>query len=280
MKRIFIIITFLLLCARSFGTAQIPDILIRNGDTLDLFSCPLEYLKNPAFIHPSNLFGGKGCFYTSCWRNYVATWEIIDDKLYLTRIRNACYPTDQNYVAASFIGQTDSVGTEYASLKRLFPEKYREGRVFADWVTADLIAPQGELLYYVHDSFLSIFERETEFSVVAGVLTGVQEFDNSKTRVSRYTSDPDLIAEFISNNIDYSSLPTTDKIVRVIVSVRGADDSGRINDAVILRGFSDEYDHEALRVVKSIPEWDVLYRRGKRIPGPYWTIPVVFNHRN
>lgn len=278
MRRTFFIIALSTLFARAFGTAQIPDILIHKGDTLPLFDCPLEYLRNPALTHPANLFGGKGCFYTSCWRNYVATWEIIDNKLYLTRIRNACYPTGQGYVAASFISRTDTVGTEFADLKRLFPDKYEDGRVLADWVNTSMISPRGEVLYYVHDGFQSIFEKETEYSFENGILTGVQEFDNSKTRVSRFTKDPDLIAEFINSNIDYSNLPAVNKTVTVIVVVKGADDSGRINDASILRGFTEAYDNEALRVVTSIPEWDVLYRHGKRIPGPYWSIRVTFNH--
>jgi hypothetical protein len=84
----------LLISLNSFGTAQIPDILIYKGDTLMLFACPLYSSPQKELMTPKNLFGGKGCFFTACWRNNVATWTIENNKLYLVSIRNACYPTE------------------------------------------------------------------------------------------------------------------------------------------------------------------------------------------
>ena len=45
-----------------------------------------------------------------------------------------------------------------------------------------------------------------------------------------------------------------------------------------MRGWDNERDKEALRVVKSIPEWDILYRQGKQIQIT-WTIPVIFGKK-
>jgi ethanolamine utilization protein EutP (predicted NTPase) len=104
----------------------------------------------------------------------------------------------------------------------------------------------------------------------------MQEFDNSKTRISKYTQDPELIKEFIKNNIDYSSLPSLDKTIKVIVGVHNANEDGKIDNVTILLGFNDIFDKEALRIVKSIPQWDVLYRHGEKIRGASWMIPVIF----
>ena len=277
-RRLIIKIVLFLSCIQAFGTAQIPEILIYRGDTLRLFDCPLDYLNDYSFVHPRNLFGGKGCFYTACWRNYVATWEIIDEKLYLTKIRNACYGTNQDYVTVSLLGATDTIiGTEYADLKKLFPDNYENGRVFADWVNSKMISPQGKMLYYIQEGFLSIFEKELEFTIENGLLIKIQEFDNSKTKTSKYSEDLNLASEYIRNNIDYTNLTKTEEIVIVLVGVTNADDSGKIVDAQILQGFNEEYDNEALRVVKSIPEWIVLYRHGKRIWGPRYSFKVVFD---
>jgi hypothetical protein len=280
LRKSIIKIALFLVCIQAFGTAQIPDILIYKGKTLQLFNCPLDYLGNPTLTHPLTLFGSSSCFYTACYRNYVATWEINDKKLYLLSIRNACYGTSQDYVAVSYKSGVDTTGSEYADLKKLFPDKYEDGRVFADWVNYKLISPKGKLLYYIHDGFLSIFKKEIEFTIENGLLTNIKRLDNSKTIVSKYTKDTKLITEFIKKNINYNNLPKSDEIIKVWVVVSGADDSGKINNAKIQRGFNEAYDNEALRVVKSIPEWDVLYRHGKRIPNMHWAIPVIFDWTN
>lgn len=265
---------------RAFGTAQIPDILIYNGDTLSLFDCPLEYFPDQGLFSPLRLFGSSGCFYTACYRNYVATWKIENNKLYLLSIRNACYPTDMKYVNISNKDGAKIPGTEYADLQVIFQDRYADGRVFADWVNTKLISPKGKMLYYIHDGFLSIFEKELEFTIENGILVQVKEFDNSKTRVSKYTQNSDLIIDFIQNNIDYSNLPKIENNVRVIVLVLGANDSGKIDKVKIIKGFNEAFDKEAERVVKSIPEWNVLYRHGERIPDIIWSIPVNYKAEN
>jgi hypothetical protein len=261
---------------KTFGTAQIPDILIYNGDTLSLFDCPLNYFPDKELIQPKKLFGSSGCFYTACYRNYVATWTIEDNKLYLINIKNACYPTDMNYVKVSSNSGTDTLGTEYANLQTLFPDRIVNGRVTADWVNAKMISPKGKMLFYIHDGFMSIFEKEVEFTFENGTLIGTQEFDNSKTRISKYTQDKELLQKFVKDNIDYSILPKQEKDVRVMVSIYSSTNEGKIDKVKILRGFNEVFDKEAERVVKSIPEWDVLYRHGERTRGAIWMVPVIF----
>ena len=112
MKRTIFNLLFLLIFINAFGTAQIPDILIFNGDTIPLFNCPLDYFPHNELLIPKSLFGSNGCFYTACWRNYVATWIIENEKLYLVQIRNACYPTDMKYVEASYQDVTSTPGKE------------------------------------------------------------------------------------------------------------------------------------------------------------------------
>jgi hypothetical protein len=271
----------LLLCIpmKLFGTAQIPDLIIYQGDTLSLYYCPLDFYPEENLINPKSLFGSSGCVYTACWRNYVATWEIINDKLYLIAVRNACYPTALRNVSASYKAgvEKDSIGGEFADLKSLFPGRYENGKVRADWVSEKLISPQGRLLYYFHDGFESIYETELEFTFEDGVLLETKSFDNSKTKQSPYTQNSKLLMEFIKNNINYENLPKSGAIKRrVNVSVISSDENGKIDSVKVLRGINESYDKEAIRVVKSIPEWDVIYRHGEKI-NIMWSIPVYFN---
>lgn len=262
-----------------FGTAQIPDLIIYKGDTLALYSCPLNSFSNQDLITPKVLFGSSGCFYTACWRNYVATWEIVDDELYLCEIRNACYPTSMRGVTASYKSgiDKDSIGREFADLKALFPQRYKDGKVKADWVTENLFSPQGKLLYYIHDGFASIYETEIQLDIKKGVLFGIKTFDNSKTKISKYTEDPSLLFEFIYKNIKRENLPKSDTLVRcVYLQIISSDENGKIDRVKVVRGVNRLYDNEAIRVIKSIPEWNVIYRHGKRF-NQGWTLPIKFD---
>jgi hypothetical protein len=276
MRKLLLKVLFTLLSLQTFGTAQIPDLLIHKGDTLPLFFCPLDDYPDKGLLNPKRLFGSSGCFYTANWRNYVATWKIENGKLYLINIRNACYPTSLSYVGSSYSRGADTIGTEYADLKTLFSDRYDNGKILADWVNAKMISPKGRELYYIHDGFLTIFEKEVEFTIEKGNLMQVQELDNSRTRISEYTKNPNLLKEFVKNNIDYSNLTKTEDNVRVVVGVTDADEQGKINNVRIIKGYNESYDKEAERVVKSIPQWDVLYRQGEKIRGPAWIIIVNF----
>ena len=282
MKNIMLTVALSLLSILSYGTAQIPDLIIYKGDTLSLYSCPLNEYPDSTLLNPQILFGGKGCFYTACWRNYVATWEIINNELFLIEIRNACYPTEMRGVSVSYKSgvERETVGTEYADLKALFLDRIQKGKVKADWVTGNLISPQGKLLLYIHDGFQSIYENELEFRFENGILIETKQWDNSKTKKSKYTGNDKILFEFIQKNIDYNNLPKSDSIKRrVIVRIVSADDNGKIDSVVIVRGVNELYNKEAIRVVKMIPEWDVVYRHGKKTNENQWSIPVMFDLR-
>jgi hypothetical protein len=279
MKLIIKIFLFSLISMNLFGTAQIPDLIIYKGDTLSLYSCPLGSFPNQDFINPKGLFGSSGCFFTACYRNYIATWEIVDKELYLIEIRNACYPTSMRGVSASFKSgiDKDSLGNEFADLKGLFPQRYEDGKVKADWVDGKLFSPQGKLLYYFHDGFQSIYETELEFVIENGDLIEINTLDNSKTKKSKYTEKPKRLKKYIEKNIERDNLPDSDTIKRrVFVHIISSDENGKIDSVMVIRGVNELYDNEAIRVVKSIPEWDVLFRHGEKFEQSR-TLPILFD---
>lgn len=281
MKRIFKILLFSLISVNVFGSAQIPDLIIYNGDTLSLYSCPLYSYPNQDLITPQGLFGGRGCFFSACLRNNVATWEIIDGKLYLCEIRNACYPTSMRGVSGSYKSgvNKESIGNEYADLKVLFPQIFKDGKVKADWVDGKMVSPQGKLLHYVHMGFQSIYEKELELDFSNGKLIGTKTYDNSKTRQSELSKNSEKLKDFVYSHIDWESLPKCDdKTIRVVLQF-SANENGIVDSVKVIKGYDGIFDNEAIRVIKAIPDWDVYYRHGKpqRIN---FSFPVVFNDEN
>ena len=132
-------------------TAQIPDRLIHRGLDLDLYATPLYDWMNrrPKARRPRFLAGS-----TANWRGYVATWEIIGQKLFLTAIDDAVIDVGSR--------------VEEATLATIFPRG--PFPVAATWFTGELVCPEGRLRNYVHASFASEYERTRKFYVEKGAV--------------------------------------------------------------------------------------------------------------
>ncbi len=249
-----------MLCSlKSLATAQIPDELIYNGDTLSIFANPLEQLPEIENLR-DKLFGDKEeCGLTSCWRGYQAIWQITNNQLYLVGIYSCC--SYENKI--------------HADLEKLFGEKYVNGKVKADWVTEEILSPQGKLIHYVHMGYESIYEREVVFKIEKGSLKGTITYDNSKSRQSEFSRNSDKLNKYIYNNIRWNQLPDQEEPVRVYVKF-SANEKGVIDSVEVMKGYNVVFDKESIRVVKSIPNWDVIYRLGKFERRP-WTLPIVFS---
>ncbi len=256
MKTVKYIWIFLFLITNSqniFGTAQIPDYLVYKGDTLAIYANPLEsYFEN--HIRPESVFEEIGFSSTDCWRGYVAYWELKNDSLYLTRIEG------------------DSVDIKLSSI---FSDRKVKNKVFADWYNYSILNPYGKELHYVHMGYGSIYEFEREFVFSRGILREIKTYDNSKSRKSEFTLNPELLKKYIQGNIDYSNIDEPDKPAKVFVQILKVNAQGKIDSVGIIRGSDPQRNVEALRVVKSIPDWDVLYRHGELF-NLTWTIPVLF----
>lgn len=247
----------------TFATGQIGDRLIYKGDTLILLSNPLETLLDNFTTRPK-LFGDKkGCITTACWRGYKAEWEVIENQLYLTAIYSCCYSED---------------GIK-ADLKSLAGIYHVNGKVKADWVTGNLIATKGKLLYYVHDAYESLYETEIEFQIEKGHVIGIKTYDNSKSKQSAYSQNEIKLRQFIYSNIKWNDLPSLkDNEIKIFIKF-SANENGIIDSVKVMKGFNTIFDNEAIRIVKAIPEWDIYYKHGiyKRIT---WNLPIVFSEEN
>lgn len=255
-KHILLFLFYSSLIYDCFGTAQYPDFLIYNGDTLALFSNPLEeYFYNHS--RPDDIFERYGYNSTACWRGYIGYWELKNDSLFLIELR----------------GEISSI-----DLCLLFKDRNCEGVLFADWVNGAMNNPYGKLISYEHSGYNSIYEFERDFIFEKGVLVRIDEFDNSKSKKSPYSQDSKLLIKYLKSNIDYSVLPETKDKVKVIVEISHVNKFGAIDSVKILKGHSEAYEKEALRVVKSIPEWNVLNKHGE-LYNLIWSIPVIFEKK-
>ena len=247
---------------KGFGTAQIPDLLIYKGDTLYIYSNPLERYPNIDSLR-DRLFGNKeGCLTTACWREYQAEWTVINDQLFLTNIYSCCYKDDH----------------VKSNLKELFGDHFIDGKVEANWVTGNLLVSQGKFLFYVYSDYYNVHEGQNELIFKNGKQVATKNYDNSKSRQSEYSKDNEKLFSHVYSQIQWEKLPYEDKKVKIFVEF-SANEQGLIDSVKVLKGYDNQFNEEAIRVIKTIPEWDIIYIKGEH-QRRAWIFPVLFSEEN
>ena len=255
MKKLFVkMLSCVLLCLSSlvcYATPQMGDRLIYKGDTITVYPCLLDYFLAKSVN--KDLFGkvNKDLLMTStaCWRGYYALFEIRNDSLFLNHV----YGRDRQEMDIS-------------------PLFNKQTNIFVDWYTGVLTNLKNNIVY-VHDGWGGYYEYEKDFVIKNGILEKTEVFHN-KVKSSEYVGSSKLV-DFIKANINYNNVKQTDSRIRVIIRIEGADENGKITKVSVMRGYDKEFDAEAIRVVKSIPQWPFIERRGEIIDFK-WIIPVFF----
>lgn len=145
----------LALPATAFGTTQVPETLVWQGQELALAATPLKQLDLES---PPD----EALFSSACWRGYRGRWEMTEDRLYLMELL-ACHGDR-------------SVWHEF------LPNE--EPPLPADWYSGILRIPQGKLLQYVHMGFASVHEEDLYLVLVEGVLVGSFKVENDTNSLS------------------------------------------------------------------------------------------------
>jgi len=115
----------LLVAGPGNATPQAPDLITYNGAVYCLHTVgitddlPLGALWRTSTNRPALSIGPNGLMSTGCYRGYVAHWTVEDGLLYLTGLE--AFHNDNK-----------------AELKTLFPDRFKDGRVKADWFTGTL----------------------------------------------------------------------------------------------------------------------------------------------
>lgn len=152
-KKIFIITCIIILGLNKINaTAQAPDYLILENDTLKLHCNPLEaYLeKNPI---PKNTITTVS---SGLWRGYIAYFKIQNNKLIVENIYKLDY-------------YKDIQGNNRERLISIYDIVFKEIKDFeCNFYSGVLICPRGELIDYVHMGYSSVYENYSLFEIKEG----------------------------------------------------------------------------------------------------------------
>jgi hypothetical protein len=149
-RKSLVILVFLLQGFYLFATAQVPDILIYNGETYELTVNPMEAYFNrfPEKRPPFTI--------TSLWRGYVATFEIIQNELWVIDIKK--YESER--IDGKYITRYVSIINECLD---------GQERMKIDWFNGVLVLPQGRIVNYVHMGYASTYEHYTILEIQNGI---------------------------------------------------------------------------------------------------------------
>jgi len=132
--------------------AQLPDIILVNGERMNLYSNPLESFwtysgkRRPKFLECPN-----------CKRGYVATWELRNGELYLVAIDG---------MREGWTVFMTRKAKPY-TMKSLFP-RCRNKALKVVWFSGRLRIPSGKMTRYEHSGYDSRFEREMIVTIEKG----------------------------------------------------------------------------------------------------------------
>lgn len=237
----FLLFITLTCCLQMFGANRYVDYLIIGKDTLSVDPNTIEVPVSDISKFPRSE------------TEYQIYWKLEDKRLYLVRIVNR------------------NGESRIEDLSLIFGNDFENGRVFASWASGELIHPQGKLFNFVE---VSTSESEDVYLFDKGSFIKNYKYDNSKTYKSIFTQNTDSLFSFISNTINWETIPSID--YRVVLRVVSGEEKDKFQISVI-KGIDSLYNNEALRVAKLIPAWDVLYIHGQSRP-TYWVIPINFSN--
>ena len=101
------------------------------------------------------------------WRGYLATWEIVNNELYLSEID-------------SYLCLTEQDECERVTLKALFGDRWINSKVKADWYTGDLSIGDGKRLF-LKGTIEEFYERTITLKFKAGLVIGTTTTNNRKS---------------------------------------------------------------------------------------------------
>ena len=159
MKYITIIALVFGLSLSSSATPQILDKIIIEKDTFFLYNSPLAKVSN--LIEKDTNFINRRILTTANKRGYVATWELVENQIYLIKISDS--PN----------------GKLEADFQTIFENQYFNQKIKASWINEEIIAHSKYPMQGYRIGFSNVFEQEIILKVENGKLISTEKLNNT-----------------------------------------------------------------------------------------------------
>lgn len=159
----FLTIVFTIITLNVFATAQRSDKIIYKGQEYSLNCNPLEDFFN---IHPDKK-PTTGIISSALWRGYIATFEVVDNQLFLKDIK---------IMTKDSLNKIGDYKWE-SVIKEVFPN---QDKIKIEWYSGLLVIPYGKMVNYVHMGYGSTYENYYVLEINKGTLTKEKNFNNKE----------------------------------------------------------------------------------------------------
>ncbi|MBD1400005.1 hypothetical protein [Pelovirga terrestris] len=142
-------------------TRQLSEKLLYQGTEHQLHNEPLS-----SFLNKNYRKLRLRHMHTGCYRGYIASWEIVEGRLYLMDIvtKEINLEIAREYVAQKYPDR--KISRPDCLLNILFPDD--QSPVFAGWYTGSLVCPAGKVIGYPSGLHRNYFTHYLHLFVNAG----------------------------------------------------------------------------------------------------------------
>ena len=298
MKKALFLFLFILLPFAADAIIEVPDIIIFNGKEYPLWSCyPLEENKCPLgdmvreampekVILDGEVWEFTYLVETGCSRQYIATWEITDNRLFLRKIEFEVYNEKPGNT------EEQSIALSEKDMNRIFAKYRTEEGIHAAWVNEELLF-NGETTtttLYTEETEAAGFNEDTiiipdvsierickqEFH--ASVKNGnVQEIDKQVKEFLEldYNTIRQLCKD-ISKVFPWEEFPNTNHLAIALKEIRFSE-YGTITDCVI-NGHKEKNDLKELLAIKRVLRRCKWPKIALDKDDDLWAVLVLFDH--
>lgn len=237
LNKVFLSLLFIMNLSIINATDQIVDVVLYEGKEFYV----QNFLYSPIEEHPKyeeireTIFSISVEKMTACRRGYFCIWELKKNGLFYLKDILYCL-NDEEIDLTKFWGSDDKEG------------------VLADWYSGNL-----ECRLYEEDYFFI-----HDFKIKSGKLKWKRFYDNTKTNYSDYST---FFDNLVYENANWGQLPKIpeDESISISILVK-TDETGRIIRYKIKEKQEglQEWENEILEILQVIPEWNIIYEKGKR----------------
>lgn len=278
MKKILFTLMLLSLPVMIKATGQMAEILSINGEYWQLYYCPIETNRElsekiakaievlPETITEDSIEWVKGQS-TALWRNYIAEWEIKDNRLFLREIGVPYIREVGNRLEEHFFTLNEE------NLKEIFAPYYTAEGICASWFCDTMRAGRGEEILYEHMAFARHNENECLIVVDNGIVKEITLYHNYyKEGVTPFD-----VCKALAENFPWEKFPEYEETRFFLwFSDYRIDENGILHDCNVQCLRPDDY--------KSMPQESPLIMAVKAVlkdlkPWPVWYINGKFETR-
>jgi len=226
-----------------------------------LASYRFEYAKGQTLEEGMLLAGGK---------NYAFTYKVAEGERpevsFLTQDGSEMLPQKFTLEGSKMIAELSLSEDTYVNL--VVKNNGSEGGATAMFISS-LPYEKGDM------KIVSITKTESDETQPQQEITGGEVFFVVENMPKFQGQDKDYFRKYIEQNLTYPKEAAKNGIQgRVFVNFI-VNNKGKVEQVKVIRGVSEVLDKEALRVVKSSPDWTPGTQRGKAV-NVNFTFPIVF----